>query len=484
MGAVANYDRMSYLLPNSRRPYGLHQAVMEPLFILNYETGEIMPWLAETMEGNESLDVWTLNLRDGAEWADGEAFNAEDVVWTINLLQFDMGYAMARFPSMVSELMGRALPGTIGLVGVATLFFFTVGNFLGALLAWTKTPKLVKVLIPMSMIFTSIPPLQAGLLLLYIFGFLLKGFPADLCLRLRFATGIHARIHRQCHPPRFPAGDGDCVGHIRLLVFLGYQFWDTSLALTASSPLNLPPYGLEYQKGKNTILVGVPEHPLGTENSGRDMLALLIVGTPRTIGVGVIAASVGMLAGIFLGFIAGFIGGWVEDVIRLATDITIPSLLVLIVIQSVFGSVDLVTMALLISMFSWATPTRYIRAQVLSMRESGYVQMAWLSGVPVRDIMFKEIMPNLLPYLAASYTGNMTGAIISAVGLEVLGFGPQRIPSLGVAIFFSIEAAALLRNMWWWWGIPTVILVIVFIALLLISLGLDEIANPRLRIAS
>ena len=88
-GAVANYDQMNYLLPDSRRPYGLHQAVMEPLFILNYETGEIMPWLAESMSGNDSLDVWTLNLREGTEWADGEAFDAEDVVWTINLLLND-----------------------------------------------------------------------------------------------------------------------------------------------------------------------------------------------------------------------------------------------------------------------------------------------------------------------------------------------------------------------------------------------------------
>ena len=277
-------------------------------------------------------------------------------------------------------------------------------------------------------------------------------------------------------------GGVSILGVIALLVFLGNMLWDTNLALTASAPLNLPPYGFTNWRGQE----GVPEHPLGTENSGRDMLALLIVGTPRTIGVGVIAASVGMLVGILLGFLAGFIGGWVDDVIRLATDITItiPSLLVLIVIQSVLVRIDLVLMALLISLFSWATPTRYIRAQVLTMRESGYVQMARLSGVPVRDIMFKEIMPNLLPYLAASYIGNMTGAIISAVGLEVLGFGPQRIPSLGVAIFFSIEAAALLRNMWWWWGLPTVILVIVFIALLLINLGLDEIANPRLRKAS
>ena len=269
---------------------------------------------------------------------------------------------------------------------------------------------------------------------------------------------------------------------IVFLVFLGYMTWDTDLALTGRSPLNLPPVGFTNWRGQE----GIPEHPLGTENSGRDILALLIVGTPRTIGVGVVAATVGMGVGIILGFLSGFVGGWVDDVIRLATDvtITIPSILVLIVIQSVLPRIDLLTMALLISLFAWATPTRYIRAQVLSMRESGYVQMARLSGVPVRDIMYKEIMPNLLPYLAASYIGNMTGAILSAVGLELLGFGPQRIPSLGVAIFFSIEAAALLRNMWWWWGLPTVILAIVFMALLLINLGLDEIANPRLRKAS
>ena len=94
-----------------------------------------------------------------------------------NLLRFDMGYAMARFPSEVSQLVGRALPWTIGLVGVATLIFFTVGNLCGALLAWRKTPKLVKVMIPMSMMFTSIPPLLAGLLLVYIFGFLIPIFP-------------------------------------------------------------------------------------------------------------------------------------------------------------------------------------------------------------------------------------------------------------------------------------------------------------------
>ena len=110
--------------------------------------------------------------------------------------------------------------------------------------------------------------------------------------------------------------------------------------------------------------------------------------------------------------------------------------------------------------------------------------MARLSGASTPRIMFGEIMPNLLPYLVASFIGNAAGAILAAIGLEVLGLGPQRVPTLGGTIYFALEASALLRNMWWWWGLPTLILSIIFIGLLLVNLGLDEIANPRLRQAS
>ena len=112
-----------------------------------------------------------------------ERFGLNDPVYVqylrylTGLLRGDLGYALARYPSTVSELVGRALPWTIGLVGIATCIFFVVGNLFGALLAWSKTPRLVKVLIPMSMMFTSIPPLLAGLLLVYVFGFLLRWFP-------------------------------------------------------------------------------------------------------------------------------------------------------------------------------------------------------------------------------------------------------------------------------------------------------------------
>ncbi len=281
--------------------------------------------------------------------------------------------------------------------------------------------------------------------------------------------------------PRLMIGFG-IIFTILIAGILGRLFWDTDLAFTASSPLNLPPPGFINSRGQE----GVWAHPLGTENSGRDMLALMIVGAPNSFMVGVIAAGIGMTVGVILGFSAGFIGGPLDDFVRLISDvtITIPTLMVLIVIQALLPQIELSTMALLIALFAWPSPTRLIRSQVLTMRESGYVQMAKVSGASTASIMFREILPNLLPYLAASFIGNATGAILAAVGLETLGLGPQRVPTLGGTIYFAISGAALLRNMWWWWALPTLLLALMFVGLLLINLGLDEIANPRLRQAS
>ncbi len=252
-----------------------------------------------------------------------------------------------------------------------------------------------------------------------------------------------------------------------------------------ATPKPMPAGVVAQQTGGSGSRFGTPswEHPLGTESSGRDMLAVMLVGAPRSLWIGIIAAGIGMIVGIILGFTAGFMGGWVDAVIRTLADafITIPSLAVLIVISAFVSLNNITYMALMLSLFAWPGPTRLIRSQVLSMRERGYVQMASLSGASMFSIMFAEIMPNLLPYLAASFTGNVSGAILAATGLEVLGLGPTRVPTLGITIFYAIRAAAILRGMWWWWGTPIVALIFIFTGLFLMTIGLDEIANPRLR---
>jgi peptide/nickel transport system permease protein len=266
-----------------------------------------------------------------------------------------------------------------------------------------------------------------------------------------------------------------------LLGVVGPLFWDATQARVASAPLNLPPI---WVKDPPPIFADPnPAHPLGTESNGRDMLALLMVAAPGSLRVGLTAAGLGMLLGVLLGFSAGYLGGWWDALVRTISDsvYTIPSLAVLIVISSFVRQIDLTNMALLLALFAWPGPTRLIRAQVLSLRERGYVQMARLSGATTFDIMFKEMMPNMLPYLAASFSGNVSANILAATGLEALGLGPTRVPTLGMTIFYAIRAASILRGMWWWWGFPILLLIVIFTGLFLISVGLDEIANPRLR---
>lgn len=111
-----------------------------------------------------------------------------------NLVRLDFGYSLAYFPTNVSEIIGRALPWTMGLLLIAVTITFFLGNFLGAIMVWTKTPQLIKVLIPLGMIFTSIPSILAALFLLYVFAFLLNWFPMIGAYELGTTPGLNAEF--------------------------------------------------------------------------------------------------------------------------------------------------------------------------------------------------------------------------------------------------------------------------------------------------
>lgn len=270
---------------------------------------------------------------------------------------------------------------------------------------------------------------------------------------------------------------------IVLAGLIGARLWDTSLANVGKGKTNIVPIWIAEADRSLGFKPSDPAHPLGTDSKGRDLLAVLLVGTPRSLRVGVIGAGLGMLIGIALGFTAGYAGGWLDGLISTLADVvlTIPGLTVLIVIAAYVTQLEVNSMGLLMALFAWPLPTRLLRSQVLSLRERGYVQMAKLSGASTLSILFGEMAPNLLPYIAASFTESVSGVILAMTGLETLGLGPTRIPTLGMTIQNALQATAIIRGMWWWWGAPLVMLVIIFVALFLMTIGLDEVANPRLR---
>ncbi len=165
--------------------------------------------------------------------------------------------------------------------------------------------------------------------------------------------------------------------------------------------------------------------------------------------------------------------------------LTIPQLLVLLVIASTLKRyITVESMALIIASLAWIGPTRSIRSQVLSLKERPFVLMARLSGMGGPEIILKELMPNLLPFILYSFVQATYFAILTAMGLEILGLGSQREPTLGMTLYHMQRHSAIIRGLWWWWLSPVGIIMMLVVGLTLTSLGLDEWSNPRSRRAA
>ena len=224
--------------------------------------------------------------------------------------------------------------------------------------------------------------------------------------------------------------------------------------------------------------------PFGSDRQGRNLFAVITSGTLLTLRVGLIAGGLGVTIGAALAFVSAYYGGWVDTVLRTIVDVglTVPNLMVLIVVAMMLRegmTVDV--MALVIASLAWLYPARTIRSQVLTLRERAYVEIARLSGVSGPGIIVKEILPNLLPYLMASLVGSVSAAILASIGLDVLGLGVFEAPTLGMTLYWVNFTGAVINGWWWWWLAPIIVVGIIFIGLFLISVGLDEVANPRLR---
>ena len=257
---------------------------------------------------------------------------------------------------------------------------------------------------------------------------------------------------------------------LTLFTVIGLMVINPKHAYPLSAALKLPP-SLKY--------------PFGTDFFGRNLLAAMVVGMWQTALIGLLAGGIGTLIGVVLGFTSAYFGGWIDSAIRTVCQILtpIPVLLIQVVVA---GSLDkrdvtIFTMALIVAMLAWMGPTLVIRAQVMTMKERQFVSVAKLSGMGDFGIIFKEILPNLLPFIAAAFVGQVFAAVFASFYLAVLGLGPLREPLLG-NIIWAAQSQGAFFNGWWWWPLePAFAMILILGSLALINMGLDELANPRIR---
>lgn len=256
-----------------------------------------------------------------------------------------------------------------------------------------------------------------------------------------------------------------------LFGYIGAQTISRKMADMGAAKLNLPPSS---------------ENLLGTDGLGRDMFAVMVIGIPNTFKIGFLAGAVGVFIGALIGLLAGYYKGYADTIFSSFADVmlVIPTLAILITVSAYVRVVTVEIMAIIVGLLSWPLPARLIRAQTLSLRERLFVEVARLSGQNDLEIIVFQIMPNLTAYLAASFVGAVSSGILASVGLEVLGLGPQNVPTIGRTLYYAFNYSALLKGMWWWWGPPIATLAIIFTGLFTMSVSLDKYANPRLQSAS
>ncbi|MFC7141506.1 ABC transporter permease [Halosimplex aquaticum] len=225
-------------------------------------------------------------------------------------------------------------------------------------------------------------------------------------------------------------------------------------------------------------------HPLGTDNLGRDLLALHVYATKPILQMMAAGGLFTVSMGTLFGTVSGYKGGTVDVVLSTITDIfiNIPGLPLVIVLAAIIQPENPYVLGLLLTVAAWAGLARAIRSQVLSIRTEAFTEASRTIGVPQQKIILRDVLPHLLPYITVNLVQAMRNVLFGAVGLYFIGVLPITDPNWGTILNTAYSNNAHLRpNVIHWLLIPTAVIVVLSIGMILLSQSLDRVFNPRVR---
>jgi peptide/nickel transport system permease protein len=223
-------------------------------------------------------------------------------------------------------------------------------------------------------------------------------------------------------------------------------------------------------------------HLLGTDTSGRDVLARVVLGARTSLIVGFGAVTIYVLIGTIIGVLAGYFGGWVDQVLMRFTDIVlcIPTLLLVIIFVAVVGP-SLASVITVIGLLGWPRVARIVRGQMLQLREAEFVTAVRVLGVRAHDIVGRHLLPNLISPLTVVATFGIAEAILLEAALSFLGLGVQAPePSLGNMII-EARAPSVLKAAPWFWLPPGILIGLLVLGVNFVGDGLRDALDPRSR---
>jgi peptide/nickel transport system permease protein len=242
----------------------------------------------------------------------------------------------------------------------------------------------------------------------------------------------------------------------------------------------IAPYDPNEQLLGKALLSPSLEHPMGTDHLGRDIFSRVIYGSRISLTVGLLVISIGLLFGVPLGLIAGYYGGWKDNLIMRIADIlfALPDFLLALFIVSIIGR-GLENAIIAVGIFSIPIYARLVRGSVLYIRELEFIEGAKALGLNNFRIIFKHILPNVLPPIIVLSTLQIADAILVASALSFLGLGAQPpTPEWGAMVSTGRHY---LRTAPWVSVFPGIAIFLAVIGLNLLGDGLREALDPRLR---
>lgn len=228
------------------------------------------------------------------------------------------------------------------------------------------------------------------------------------------------------------------------------------------------------------------QHWLGTDYAGRDIFSMFIKGTRTVLMVALYAGIFAVIIACGVGITAGLLGGKTDAVLMMITDIvlTMPQFPVIMVLSMVINVSNDLLFGFVLGIWSWAALAKAIRTQVMTLRNKEFIEASRLMGIRNIDIITKDILPNIVSFVAINFISIMRGAILSSVSLMVLGLVPINGAHWGMMLQMAIAQTSLLYG-----GLQPIVnfmtpimgILLFQLGCYLFAMGLDEAMNPRLR---
>jgi peptide/nickel transport system permease protein len=223
------------------------------------------------------------------------------------------------------------------------------------------------------------------------------------------------------------------------------------------------------------------EFPLGTDQFGRSVLALLVYGARVSLTVGLLAAFLCVAIGTVIGIVAGHFRGWYSTVLMRITDwfLVMPTLVLAIALATVMDR-SMWTVIIAIGVTTWPTTARLVRAQTLAVESRPYIERSRALGGGHGHIMTRHVLPNVMPLVLAQTTMIISSAILTEATLAFLGLSDPTITSWGGMLQDAREAGAVSAGDWWYLAPPGIAIAVVALAFTLCGRAIEAVLNPKL----